>query len=875
MMNWYGISNILAAITSVYIAIFLFIKGYKNKISRIWSVFSICVAIYGFGAYMASGAKNYDLAFWWWQFSYVGVILLPVLFLIFVYEFLNIKKRTLINIVAFITVVMLLADIFSKELFIGHVSLLFTDSKLFKPAWWVYPPGPLHIFYTLVFYFVFLIYGHIKLLKAYSISSSLKKHQIKYFFLATALGFMGGGTSFLPCFGINIYPIYNLTVPLYPLIMTYAIFRHRLMDINIAVTRAGIFALMTVVTIATAFGIASLTEGALTARLGANWYRVSLLISMLLAAFGYAISIYLIRRMDRVRLSKINKAQESLEIAGRKMIEFGDLHRIARIIPRYLLGLYYQQLSVRINHITIFLYDERRDRFVLEKSAGVQKIIRTKELPVSDAFNIWFTEKRAFFVEKLKIPQKDIDVLRYEDIDYWLHNKITSEDATLIELLQQMKREMDELNSVICIPSVFDNKLLGFLLLGNKDRGTYDQEELDIFLRLATNAAAAFRSAQLTDQIKQMQMGLIASGQLAAIGRLATSAKHEVNNPLQGIYGSIQRVLAYLQGTGDGYKLIKERINEYKVKIDDTFSDLLKNETTVGSDKISAIKEKLKLVGQTFAIINERVVDDENFAQNVETNIKNIGDFQVTLKDYSAAISEEKIKDQFDEISLLLETIKHVLDNIKKLNQMMFEIIKKGKVDCERIAEVIEIMYHLPRPDAKDKTEFTIEELLTQTFSFVRFQTYWENLTDTPIEKDIPKDFPKIRGFMGHLAVTFLNLIMNAYQAMTDAGLTLKTQRLLRITANVIKDDPDFVEIRFSNKGPLIPENDLERIFEAGFTTKKKGTGLGLNISKAIVEFYNNGSIYARNITDFGPEFVIKLPRAREVNKHDTENAHN
>ena len=87
-------------------------------------------------------------------------------------------------------------------------------------------------------------------------------------------------------------------------------------------------------------------------------------------------------------------------------------------------------------------------------------------------------------------------------------------------------------------------------------------------------------------------------------------------------------------------------------------------------------------------------------------------------------------------------------------------------------------------------------------------------------------------------------------------------------------DDPDFIEIRVLNKGPLIPENDLERIFEAGFTTKKKGTGLGLNICKAIVEFYNNGSIYARNIPGFGPEFVIKLPRAKEVDKLDTQNAH-
>jgi len=250
MINLYGISNILTTITSMAMALFVYTKGYRSKLCKTWSIFAICVAIYGFGAYMASGSRNSLSAFFWWQISYIGVIMLPALFIHFVYVFLNIKRAYIIRIVYILSLIVLAADIFSKNLFVGNVSLLFTNSKWFTPAWWIYPPGPLHIFYTLFLYIGLLIYAHVELIKAYKNSGHLKQQQIKYFFFATTLGFVGGGTSYLPCFGINVYPVLNITVPLYPLIMTYAIIRHQLMDIEVIIKKTLIYSvLISVITI--------------------------------------------------------------------------------------------------------------------------------------------------------------------------------------------------------------------------------------------------------------------------------------------------------------------------------------------------------------------------------------------------------------------------------------------------------------------------------------------------------------------------------------------------------------------------------------------------------------------------------------------------
>ncbi|MFC1549236.1 histidine kinase N-terminal 7TM domain-containing protein, partial [Candidatus Omnitrophota bacterium] len=113
----------------------MFIKGRKNRLCRLWSIFSFCVAIYGFGAYIAANSATEASAFTWWQVSHFGVILIPILFFHFIYTFLGYQNKRLINALYLIAAIFLFLDIFLKNLYIGNVSLLFTDSKYFKPAW--------------------------------------------------------------------------------------------------------------------------------------------------------------------------------------------------------------------------------------------------------------------------------------------------------------------------------------------------------------------------------------------------------------------------------------------------------------------------------------------------------------------------------------------------------------------------------------------------------------------------------------------------------------------------------------------------------------------------------------------------------------------
>ncbi|MCA9552884.1 MAG: HAMP domain-containing histidine kinase [Myxococcales bacterium] len=119
----------------------------------------------------------------------------------------------------------------------------------------------------------------------------------------------------------------------------------------------------------------------------------------------------------------------------------------------------------------------------------------------------------------------------------------------------------------------------------------------------------------------------------------------------------------------------------------------------------------------------------------------------------------------------------------------------------------------------------------------------------------VARDFaplPKVDCFRGRLNQVFLNLLMNARQAITGTGtIELRTW-----------SDDAYVYVSVTDSGVGIAPEHLDRIFEPGFTTKGVGvgTGLGLSICRQIVEEHC-GEIWAESVLGQGSTFTLKIPR--------------
>ncbi len=174
--------------------------------------------------------------------------------------------------------------------------------------------------------------------------------------------------------------------------------------------------------------------------------------------------------------------------------------------------------------------------------------------------------------------------------------------------------------------------------------------------------------------------------------------------------------------------------------------------------------------------------------------------------------------------------------------------------EVDRIARIVRQLLDFYRPDSGDEVETNICEVLEETLLLVSMHLEKKGLV---IEKDFQVEPAIIMASPEQMKQVFLNLIINATD-FTPAGGT--------ITVSFAKDEGDLL-IHFKDTGPGIPEEDLARVFEPFFTTRRgaSGTGLGLVVCKGIIQKYG-GSISAANCSDGGAVFTIRIPLIKREN---------
>ncbi len=120
---------------------------------------------------------------------------------------------------------------------------------------------------------------------------------------------------------------------------------------------------------------------------------------------------------------------------------------------------------------------------------------------------------------------------------------------------------------------------------------------------------------------------------------------------------------------------------------------------------------------------------------------------------------------------------------------------------------------------------------------------------------DVPATVPSANGDASMLRQAFLNLAINACQAMPNGGT-------LRLTA--APSPRGRVELRFEDTGVGIAPANLGKIFDLYFTTKDHGTGIGLSMVYRIVQLHD-GEVEVQSTPGRGTTFRILLPRANEM----------
>ena len=180
------------------------------------------------------------------------------------------------------------------------------------------------------------------------------------------------------------------------------------------------------------------------------------------------------------------------------------------------------------------------------------------------------------------------------------------------------------------------------------------------------------------------------------------------------------------------------------------------------------------------------------------------------------------------------------------------KVIEQEAMRCKKI---VQGLLNFAKPQRHEERLTDINNMINETLSLIEYQPSMKKIV---IKKDMDTKLSLIEADHLQLKQVFLNIILNAVQAMPEGG------ELKIMTRNANRG----VEAVISDTGAGIPEEDRKKIFQPFYTTKKDGTGLGLSISYGIIKEHG-GEIYVESDAGRGSTFRISLPSQTLTENHE------
>jgi PAS domain S-box-containing protein len=178
-------------------------------------------------------------------------------------------------------------------------------------------------------------------------------------------------------------------------------------------------------------------------------------------------------------------------------------------------------------------------------------------------------------------------------------------------------------------------------------------------------------------------------------------------------------------------------------------------------------------------------------------------------------------------------------------------LIEQLNEEAHRIETLVQNLMSYSRPSREEMFPLNLRQIVLDSLTFSKYEL---SRGQVQVETRIPENLNPVRGIKDQLQQVFINLLTNASHACAEKGGGL-------VVVDASAQNEHSVEVRVSDNGVGIPEENLDRLFDPFFTTKPegKGTGLGLTIVKEIVARHE-GSIRVTSKPGQGSTFIVTLP---------------
>ena len=495
---------IIPAVLDFVLAIFSILFR-KTATNIVFALFSFFVGMWTFGLCLF-GLLDLQRALFWNKIFIFSAGFIPATFLHFSFLFNN------------------------KSVRLKHLFLFYFPAFLVGFLLWLYPEGfikkivqqswgkesilgDLYLYYGLYFS-MYTMYAVGSLFLRMKHVSGILRERYKFILIATLPAFTAGAWFDLVLILLGNYK-YIWLGPYFTcgfvLITSYAIIRYRLMDIRVVAASTIILIFVYIITIGVPFYLYSK---------GLSLF--ALILMGVLATLGPSIYLYLQRRANEALLKEQKQYQKTLIQASSGMGRIKDIQKLLKLIVRIIIRV------VRLEHCSVYVLDKSHQVYLLGGSLAKKgKVALPGAIPTDSA-----VIQQMVRFKKIVVSEEENQRL----------------DAERKQGRSALCMDLSALQAVLVVPSMMDDRLVGFLVLGAKVSGKhFSEDDLSVFTILANQSALAIENALFYEDVKRTQEQLFKAEKMATIGTMADGLSHQINNRLHAmgfIAGDMQDTLS-------------------------------------------------------------------------------------------------------------------------------------------------------------------------------------------------------------------------------------------------------------------------------------------------------------------------------------------
>ena len=475
-----AIAGAIVFITSLICGLLVIIKTRINSLRLLWVLFNVAVSLWGLGLFIGFSTKDAETTLFWSRFLNLSAVWIPIFFFHFVVIFTQRSKKSELFVYYLVTVAYFFTSIIVPSWFIPSVS---------KKLLFMYYPDSGYLYYFFPVLFVSLLgYALLLLFIELKKSTGTRANQIRYLILGYLIGFSGGSTTFPMVFNIPIPPLGSYIFPAHVLLSTYAIVKFRLMDVRVAITRAGISFFV----YAFALGVPFWFGYRL---IGTRYWYAPIGLMAALALVGPFIYNLLTSKAENVILAEQKRYQKILRRASNRMKHIHNLDKLLELIVDVI------SKAVKVNYVAAYLNEPENHRYVL----------------------------KAFRDSGTKIPREFKE-------DHPLIKYLKAKDEPFIyeEMPEEIKKSLGEAGEIgLIVPSGDELSLVGFLVMGHKSNGSlFSEGDINTFSIISNQASTQVINCLHTENAKKEQERTYKAERLSTIGAMATGVAHQFRNRL-------------------------------------------------------------------------------------------------------------------------------------------------------------------------------------------------------------------------------------------------------------------------------------------------------------------------------------------------------